>query len=198
MISICPKCKEPVSIPAGVDASSLVRCPICSKEYLLAEPLRCVPPELIVVGAPMGDSATSPSAAPPAAGDETTPDVEADANLASELGIARQSSGMAMAPPWRERKQKSAVQTLVEVVLGGVAGCLVAYYGLAFWFGPQFHRIGLPRLPLPWIDWITSPKDADGKPNAPNSQNYNHGELLTRRLLADASLDTSTSPFPRT
>jgi hypothetical protein len=65
----------------------------------------------------------------------------------------------------RRRKPKSALQTLIEVVAGGVAGCLVAYYGLAFWYGPEFSKTNLPVLPLPGIEQIIVPRPAPADAN---------------------------------
>jgi len=54
---------------------------------------------------------------------------------------------------------------MIEVVVGGVAGCLVAYYALAFYYGPEFGvKGGLPKLPLPGIEWITAPRMAPDQP----------------------------------
>ena len=58
----------------------------------------------------------------------------------------------------RRRAPKSALQTIIEVVTGGLAGCLVAYYGLALYFGPQFKTLGFPNLPL--VGWVTTLRDA--------------------------------------
>ena len=70
----------------------------------------------------------------------------------------------------QRRKPKSALQTLIEVVVRGVAGCLVAYYGLAFYYGPGFRNTGLPQLPLPGISWITAPRPADGANDRPKDK----------------------------
>src|SRR5665648_271464 len=55
MISTCPRCHEPVSIPPDVDSADLVRCPLCDGEYPLIEVLAFVPPELIVASIPPVD-----------------------------------------------------------------------------------------------------------------------------------------------
>lgn len=49
MISRCPQCGREVAIPPGVVAEAVVRCPICSAEYPLADALSQLPPLLIVV-----------------------------------------------------------------------------------------------------------------------------------------------------
>jgi hypothetical protein len=89
----------------------------------------------------------------------------------------------------RRRKPKSGLQTLIEVIAGGLAGCLVAYYGLAFYYGPEFAAKGLPILPLPGIESIVAPrptpddakqKPPEKKPAKAKPKAANHGESATR------------------
>jgi len=173
MISTCPKCDKPVSIPSGVDSFASVRCPLCSAEYALSEALTPAPPELIPV---------------------VSHDVQQSASIA---GVAVENEAAAVAERFpampvtvrRRRKPKSALQTLIEVIAGGLAGCLVAYYGLAFYYGPEFAAKGLPQLPLPGVSWITAPRAAPDdakekpkveKPGKNKPKNANHGESATR------------------
>ena len=144
VITTCPKCQSQVSIPAGVDSSALVRCPLCDAEYPLSEAL---PPALV-----------------PAAGEfffeqaeaQDRENVEGEVNEAAAVVVGRASITGA---PLRRRKPKSALQTIIEIVTGGLAGCLVAYYALAFYYGPEFKDVGLPKLPLPFISALTAPPD---------------------------------------
>ena len=159
MISTCPKCEKPVSIPAGVDSSAAVRCPLCSAEYALSETVQLpTPPELIPVGLP--DTQPSPTDAASFAGEaQQEPEEENEA-----AAVAERFPAMPVAAR-RKRKPKSALQTMIEVVAGGLAGCLVAYYALAFYYGPEFGvKGGLPKLPLPGIEWITSPRAVPEQP----------------------------------
>jgi hypothetical protein len=48
-ISTCPRCSQMVSIPEGLDAMCLVRCPLCGAEYPLNKAMDLAPPELIPV-----------------------------------------------------------------------------------------------------------------------------------------------------
>jgi hypothetical protein len=48
-ISTCPNCSQMVSIPRGLDATTLVRCPLCGAEYPLGAAMDMVPPKLIPV-----------------------------------------------------------------------------------------------------------------------------------------------------
>ena len=189
MISTCPKCDKPVSIPSGVDASAAVRCPLCSAEYALGEALTPLPPELIPVNLP--DVQPSPAFVGETVAETTRVEGEPQQDSEDEneaVAVAERFRSTPVAPR-RRRKPKSALQTLIEVVAGGLAGCLVAYYALAFYYGPDFGARGLPKLPLPGIEWITAPrpspddpkqkppekKPAKGKPKA-----VSHEESVTR------------------
>jgi hypothetical protein len=48
-ISTCPNCSEMVSIPRGLDVTTLVRCPLCGAEYPLGAAMDMMPPKLIPV-----------------------------------------------------------------------------------------------------------------------------------------------------
>jgi len=163
MISTCPRCQKQVSIPAGVDLAASVRCPLCAAEYALSEAVALTPPELIPVGLHVAEglaSATHEATAEPV----TIQDVEAPHDFEGEneaAAAAKQFPDVSATTQRRRRKPNSMLQTLIEVVTGGLAGCLVAYYGLAFYYGPEFRNIGLPQLPLPGISWITAPRAGD-------------------------------------
>ncbi len=51
--SSCPKCQKPVTVPDGVGAASLVRCPLCEVEFELREAMG--PPALVVIEARTDD-----------------------------------------------------------------------------------------------------------------------------------------------
>jgi hypothetical protein len=182
MISTCPRCQKQVSIPTGVESTALVRCPLCDAEYALSEALSWAPPALIPLG--LAAAAGSTPAPDDAQGElprdsETSPDSEP---LNEAAMVAKQCAAVS-APARRRRKPKSALQTLIEVVLGGVAGCLVGYYALAFYLGPEFRHRGLPELPLPGISWLTAPpadedaalKPPPKKPARPKPDAASHG-----------------------
>jgi hypothetical protein len=166
VISTCPRCQKPVSIPTGVDPTTLVRCPLCEAEYALGEALAETPPELIPVALRIADQATTGGhehAAAMGFGD-------ASHELAAEneaVAAARECAARPTTGKRRRRKERSPLRTLIDVVSGGLAGCLLAYYGLAFWFGPEFRNLGFPVLPLPGIVQITAPKDAGPAPAKP-------------------------------
>ncbi len=163
MISSCPNCQQQVSIPPGANSAALVRCPLCDGEYPLGDALALAPPELILVE-PAVASTSSETDEENLAAIEDEADVAAEEKTGGEneaVVVSEQYTATPASVQLRPRKQKSGLRVFLEVVAGGLAGCLVAYYALAFYYGPQFSRVGLPTLPLPGISWITSPK-ADG------------------------------------
>ena len=181
-ISTCPKCRRQVSIPRGVDAAAAVRCPLCDAAYALSEALALAPPELIPIGyATDADNADRSAVEPLIAvesGTETETESEEDAivspphiHIAEEdvdeedreneaAAVATGLPATSVSAHLRKRPSRSAWRTMLEVVTGGLAGCLAAYYGLALWFGPDLEK-HLPKLPLPFIAHLTAPPAAN-------------------------------------
>ena len=155
MISTCPKCRKQVTVPRKLDGSSLVRCPLCEEEYELSESLELAPPELIVVKAVYSE------------------DYYDERN--GGIIVSEAFPSVSASEQLRPRNQKSGARIFIEVIAGGLAGCLVAYYALAFYYGPQFNRVGLPELNLPFISRIISP-EADESPVLPNEPPPANGE----------------------
>ena len=143
MISICPQCRKQVAVPRDAEPSTRVRCPLCEAEYPLSESLDLAPPELIVLVPFVEGSAAEPV---------IHIDL-GDVDRRETFAVASTSASL------RPRYQKSGLRVFFEVIAGGIAGCLVAYYALAFYYGPQFRRVGLPELPLPFISRIIAPRD---------------------------------------
>jgi hypothetical protein len=176
MISTCPKCRKQVTIPAGVDSAAVVRCPLCDAEYALGEAMALAPPELIPVAAAGGaDSRVcethheatdgafhAPYEEAGQAEEDTTipPDIHEENEAAA---VARQVPATSVSAQLRKRPSKSFLRTVFEVILGGLAGCLVAYYALALCFGSNFDKY-LPKLPLPFISRLTDPPAGGGHP----------------------------------
>jgi hypothetical protein len=163
MISTCPRCQKQVSVPPGVDSAALVRCPLCSGEYALNEALAWTPPALIPVVSPVAvDFAPPPHEIPVEPAERDQIGVHEGSEPVNEAVVAVQRFSATSVPAMRRRrKPKSALKTLIEVVTGGLAGCLVAYYALAFYYGPEFRNVGLPQIDLPGIAWITSARTGD-------------------------------------
>jgi hypothetical protein len=153
-ISTCPKCQQPVTIPTGVDLAAHVRCPLCAAEYLLADAIANMPPALIPVDAsPVSESlSTTQTAVAEHAFPADQPLPAADGELPEHASDVMPFSERIL-PTRPKRKQKSGLQTILEIVTGGLAGTLFAYYMLAWWQGPAFD---LPRFGLPFIDRVTA------------------------------------------
>jgi hypothetical protein len=162
---------------------------LCNAEYALGEALTPPPPELIPVVMPDAQPSAAltgeATAEPPPPHEESQGDSEGE-NEAAAAAIAFPAKPVAAR---RRRKPKSPLQTLLEVVAGGLAGCLVAYYGLALFYGPALRDKGLPILPLPGIESITAPRPAPGdanekppqkKPAKSKSKTETHGESAAR------------------
>ncbi len=164
MISTCPKCREQVSIPPGVESAALVRCPLCEAEYPLSDSLSLAPPELVpVAGATKheGTEQGGETAIEQSVGEAEHP---SGGEVDEAAAAAERFPQMPPTARLRSNRQKSALRVLIEVVAGGLAGCLVAYYALAFYFGPAFNRVGLPILPLPFISSIIAPAEEEDRP----------------------------------
>lgn len=167
-ISTCPSCGESISLPSGLLPGAAVRCPLCGADYALREAIALAPPELIPLEAPNPDAGLVVETPPPEIPESESITVSQSEPMNEAMAVAAQFMAMATSmQPLQRRKPKSGLWTLFEVITGGVAGCLVAYYGLAFWFGPQFHNV-MPRVPfLPFIDRITASPKANGAPAEP-------------------------------
>lgn len=73
-------------------------------------------------------------------------------------GVAKEGEAAEQTPvqPARRRRKrppKSFLQATIEIITGGVAGCLFAYYGLAWYLGPRFD---LPKFGMPFIEQLTA------------------------------------------
>jgi hypothetical protein len=146
---------------------------LCGAEYPLGE---AVPPELIPVAAASDQAPVPPDVASDQAPAPAT-DVAIEFGSAVERVVAMEgheegeitmeheqneaaavAAGQpriaAMATVRGRRPPASALKRLIEVLTGGLAGCLVAYYGLALWYGPEFTKFGFPQLP--GYAWLTS------------------------------------------
>ena len=171
----CPKCDAQVSLPVGADPVWQVRCPLCDKEFPLAEALDQAPPELIVVdraGAIADTSPPWPDRSDSAAEDAATlPDFEialddhsaeiGEAGAATAAAVAKDSMPLDMAGDTIEvagRLQHGMLQVnrgghhwlgrVAGIVGGGVVGLMLGYFALLWLGGPSrdFLRLG-PKLP---------------------------------------------------
>ena len=172
-ISTCPRCQHHVSLSAEMDRTARVRCPFCEAEYPLDE---AIPPELI----PVDNTSAEPFASvedediviEPSA-EEYVQDREPENEAAAVVGQV--PLGIAT---MRKRPTKAWWRAPLGYVTGGLSGCLVAYYALAFVFGPELKNKGFPILPyLPGITWMTTPPEKeDGVGEKPDAEEQTSGE----------------------
>ncbi len=189
IVSSCPKCQKPVSVPNAIDSAALVRCPLCAAEYPLGEAL---PPELIpvLVAASPAPAAKAVEGSvkleetiehePVVEGREeeeakSTPEhkeiaIEHEEDEAAAVAVGQTRLGTMAAVRGRRPPPASGLKRAIEVVSGGLAGCLVAYYGLALCLGPEFKNLGFPDLPgVVWLTTAPAKPDASGEKPAEDS-----------------------------
>jgi hypothetical protein len=155
--SICPKCQKSVSIPAEMDVAMWVRCPLCNEEYPISH---AIPPTLI----PVANAAEAHAAWAAEILVESTVAKNNGEKTDPALAPKQSPTALDLAPMAaihrRRRPPKPWWQTLIEIVTGGLMGCLVTYYVLALWLGPELKKTGFPILsPLPGITWLTTPPE---------------------------------------
>jgi len=197
-ISLCPRCQKPVSLPAGIDPAAPVRCPQCMAEYPLGE---AIPPELVPVGVaasqeaiPASDEIAEPveAAAADALTVEQAAAVEAGPEVALEENGPTQVAGRIslaaiVAARGPRRPPKSPLRVLIGCVVSGLAGCLVAYYALAIYYGPDFKKHGFPQLPLPFVAKLTAPPaKAEDAGATPAAEQPTDPDAANRPLLPNA------------
>jgi len=118
----------------------------------------------------VGESTTVEEAIPfKAAAEDKQPADESAATDFTDTGAASTekesfstdavSAGVASAKPRPKRKQKGAGRQMIEAIVGGFGGLLIAYY-LVMWFGGDLFN--LPRLPLPFLPPAAEVTDAAG------------------------------------
>ena len=153
-IASCPRCHESVLVPAAASRRASVRCPLCLEEFLLAEIIDSLPPVLQVVNDPEAgsgsaepidsggaygllaeDAESSPSAAPAFSIDRSR-----DMTATPAAPAARRRTG----PVRPQKKKKNAAAEVIKIVLGGIAGLLIAQ-ALLWW--------------MPWQDLRRDPFD---------------------------------------
>ncbi len=174
-VSLCPRCHKPVSLPVGVNLAALVRCPLCDAEYELRD---AIPPKLIPIAVVTPQQPARTSAPDLHFTHSDSYQVAEEENEAVVAARTLMAASRVPKPP----VPRSPIKTLVEIILGGLAGCLVAYYALAFYYGPQFKTKGLPELPLPFIAGLINPAD-----NAEVASPSDVAEEQPTRRAADTS-----------
>ena len=192
LVSSCPQCGRPVTIPDGIAREKAVRCPLCGEQFPLSRALDDLPPALI----PVDEPSTSPEPTLPETGEKKaagaaplidTGQTPVDADALAQMGTDQPRTPTADAEDISQqvplqhhskqhrRKQKSVLREMIGAVLGGFLGLAVGYYLLNWIGGPRFDflKIYLPGVPHASQHWPTpleenngDTPDADG-PRAP-------------------------------
>ncbi len=165
-----------------------MRCPLCDAEYELHE---AIPPKLIPVGV-----VATPQPARPVAPEIRVAhgNVRQTAEEEDEAATAVRTLVAASRLP-RPPVPRSPLKTMVGIVLGGLLGCLVAYYGLAIYLGPDFKKRGLPELPLPFIAGLIDPQGNGGQREQPaKADDDTTGNAADRSDSAEPANVTNRSP----
>ncbi|NLF72241.1 MAG: hypothetical protein GX575_24670 [Candidatus Anammoximicrobium sp.] len=180
-IIACPRCTDSVVLPSRASQRATVRCPLCQEEFPLAEVLDKLPPELIVVDDPDAAAAVTLT-------DGAAPDVDAVPRLLepeprtggfAPLSIETGDSAATTATATRrrrpaapaKRKSKSPVAEFVKIVLGGVAGLVIAQV-ILWWIGSakewpskRADISGLAPKIAPYVPWIVPERYRGEKPS---------------------------------
>ncbi len=206
-IASCPRCRESVLLPATASRRASVRCPLCLEEFLLAEVIDSLPPVLQVIDDPdagsgpaeridtagayglLAEGAESASSAAPA----FSIDRVRDSTATPAAPSARRRSG----PARPQKKKKSAAAEVIKIVLGGVAGLLIAQ-SLLWWMPWQDLRrdpFDIGPTVARYAPWLV-PAKFHGKSgvSAPPVDGTQGG---TSQGLASGSSDLSPSGLPQ-
>jgi hypothetical protein len=98
-ISSCPRCAQPISLPAGVSTTAKVRCPLCRAQYTLADAAANMPPMLEVIEeAPAGVAGVG-FELPPDPGVEGKLDIAPRSELAETVEMAAMQESQREVPP---------------------------------------------------------------------------------------------------
>lgn len=191
MIATCPKCHEEVLLPGGVQPESRVRCPLCREEYLLADAMSKLPPPLILVdpipvsgagggydgsyGGGYGGVSGQDLLADESGGELSLAPADAGGGVATAEQEPSAGFGPAVAkskptgirPAARKnRPQKGMAGEMIKIVLGGVAGLVIAQL-IIWWlptaqpndpFGlaPKVASYSFSRWMVPKVFWPTA------------------------------------------
>jgi hypothetical protein len=163
----CPRCRDEVTVPNGATERALVRCPLCLEQYLLAEALANAPPLLAIIGGEVKQHVLAASSQPgshdEAEGDYrfAAPHISGASHVPVTAATAAPSAGVALARPAirtgrrAQRKEKSGLLFLVNVVAGGLLAAPLALLTLWWVFGVDPEELGPlgPKVAqyAPWI-----------------------------------------------
>jgi len=191
IISKCPKCRQPVTIPDGVDPDAEVRCPLCAVVYPLRQAMAAAPPALVPVetaetdaqrsdegagGPDAGQDADAPSQPAAATIENATPKIDTgqtpvDSEAFTGFRVQDEESSRREStddvPSCRllpkRKKGKSAAKEIAGAILGGFLGLSLGYYLLNFFGGERFDFL---EIPLPGVEHTYRHRAASDNGNA--------------------------------
>lgn len=146
--SKCPRCGDPVRIPADLPEKAIVRCPLCSQEFEFAEMAVTLPPLLLVVSLPEDRPAANFEFLELAEKTVVAPSIAAAPRVGGS-SVSSRSRRRPAESPWRP------IILLAEIAASGVVGIALAVLVL-WWLPGKWHRDPLSLKPVaaryaPWL-----------------------------------------------
>jgi hypothetical protein len=122
MAVTCPRCEEPVTVPAGVESETRVECPLCQEELTGADFIGQLPPVLVLLDVPEEEA---PGISAPVLGENFDPD-NPFAEVREAEGGAAVVTRLRRTRMDEDRKKKSGFRQLISIVLGGLLALPIA------------------------------------------------------------------------
>ena len=122
MAVTCPRCEEPVTVPAGVESETRVECPLCQEELTGADFIGQLPPALVLLDVPEEEA---PGISAPVLGEDFDPD-NPFAEVREAEGGAAVVTRLRRTRMDEDRKKKSGLRQLISIVLGGLLALPIA------------------------------------------------------------------------
>jgi hypothetical protein len=178
-IVACPKCADSVMLPQRASQRATVRCPLCQETFPFADVLESIPPALIVIDDPEAGGAGQPSGSAAAESLASPPPTEPARDGGEFVPLSIETAGAgapATAAPRRRRpatplrrKPKSPLAEGIKIVLGGIAGLVIAQLILWYLGSNQLVKVngdpfGLGPKVARYVPWIVPGKYRGQKP----------------------------------
>lgn len=116
----CPRCAEPIRVPAG-DAAATARCPWCCETFSLGEVLDSLPPMLEIIDS--GGIGDYPGEAPLTLDEDS---VDQPFSAAGHFDPGALDGGASIRSSPRRSRRTSPVVSFLKIAGGGIAGILIA------------------------------------------------------------------------
>lgn len=150
-IIACPRCHDSVRIPARASNHAVLRCPLCSEEYSMAEAYGQIP-ELEIISGALSASKDLADDGEINAYQSPEPEYAVAGETGGVFGTTGPMTADAPMPvsgvkgKIRKKKEKSAIGQMIGVVGGGVIGIAGAF--LVMWWVLKMDPMELgPKMP---------------------------------------------------